>query len=170
MEYLWCSGDPDSLDGVVLPELRCAVVDGTSPHVVEPRYPAAVDRYVDLGRFYDLTAAKAAAEEVKAHTHAYQAAYVRAYHSLKAARQVELDAVGGGAAGPLTSDRARAAGGGHHPAGSCGSKGSEQGRTVRRFLGSITHKGYIWRFDSVDALCPKVYEFADSCGAGGGLL
>ena len=61
VEYLWCSGDPDSLDGVVLPELRCAVVDGTSPHVVEPQYPAAVDRYVDLGRFYDLTAAKASA-------------------------------------------------------------------------------------------------------------
>ena len=93
VEYLWCSGDPDSLDGVVLPELRCAVVDGTSPHVVEPRYPAAVDRYVDLGRFYDLTAAKAAAEEVKAHTRAYKAAYIRAYHHLRAARQVELDAV-----------------------------------------------------------------------------
>lgn len=32
VEYLWCSGDPDSLDGVVIPELRCAVADGTSPH------------------------------------------------------------------------------------------------------------------------------------------
>ena len=93
VEYLWCSGDPDSLDGVVLPEVRCAVVDGTSPHVLEPRYPAAVDRYVDLGRFYDLSAAKTDAEAVKTYTHAYQAAYVRAYHSLKAARQVELDAV-----------------------------------------------------------------------------
>lgn len=60
VEYLWCSGDPDSLDGVVLPSIRCAVVDGTAPHVMEPQYPAAVDRYVDLGRFYDLTAAKAA--------------------------------------------------------------------------------------------------------------
>ena len=30
VEYLWCSGDPDSLDGVVLPEVRCAVVDGTA--------------------------------------------------------------------------------------------------------------------------------------------
>ena len=29
------------------------------------------------------------------------------------------------------------------------------------FLGSITHKGYVWRFDSVDALCPRVYEFSD---------
>lgn len=32
VEYLWCSGDPASLDGVVLPELRCGVVDGTAPH------------------------------------------------------------------------------------------------------------------------------------------
>ena len=36
VEYLWCSGDPDSLDGVVLPEIRCAVVDGTAPHVMAP--------------------------------------------------------------------------------------------------------------------------------------
>ena len=36
VEYLWCSGDPDSLDGVVLPEVRCAVVDGTSPHDAAP--------------------------------------------------------------------------------------------------------------------------------------
>ena len=41
-------------------------------------------------------------------------------------------------------------------------RGGEAGKTTRRFLGSITHKGYIWRFDSVDALCPKVYELADS--------
>lgn len=160
VEYLWCSGDPDSLDGVVLPEIRCAVVDGTSPHVIEPKYPAAVDRYVDLGRFYDLTAAKAAAEEVKTHTHAYQAAYVRAYHSLKAARQVELDAV---AAVRGSFDAQRAA---RRVDGiiqrELRQKGGQAGKTTWRFLGSVTHRGYIWRFDSVDALCPKVYEFADS--------
>lgn len=36
VEYLWCSGDPDSLDGVVIPALRCAVCDGTSPHGTAP--------------------------------------------------------------------------------------------------------------------------------------
>ena len=168
VEYLWCSGDPDSLDGVVLPELHCAVVDGTSPHVIEPKYPAAVDRYVDLGRFYDLTAAKAAAEEVKAHTRAYQAAYVRAYHHLKAARQVELDAV---AAVQKTFDREKAA---RRTAGILSRelrrRGNEAGKTTRRFLGSITHKGHIWRFDSVDALCPKVYELADSWELAGEML
>ena len=159
VERLWCSGDPDSLDGVVLPEIRCAVVDGTSPHVVEPQYPAAVDRYVDLGRFYDLTAAKADAEAVKTHTHAYKAAYVRAYHSLKAARQVELDAVASVGAG---FDRERAD---RRISGIISRelrrRGGERGKTTRRFLGSVTHKGYVWRFDSVDTLCPRVYEFTD---------
>ncbi len=168
VEYLWCSGDPDSLDGVVLPEIKCAVVDGTSPHVMEPRYPAAVDRYVDLGRFYDLAAAKSAAQEVKTHTHAYKAAYVRAYRDLKAARQVELDAAAsvkrGFDAGKL--DR-RITG---IVSREIRRRGGKRGVSALRFLGGVTHKGNVWRFDSVDALCPKVYEFADSWELAGDAL
>ena len=33
VEYLYCSGDPNSLDGVHIPRIRTAIVDGTSPHV-----------------------------------------------------------------------------------------------------------------------------------------
>ena len=32
VEYLWCSGDPDSLDAVIIPTLATAIVDGTAPH------------------------------------------------------------------------------------------------------------------------------------------
>ena len=32
VEYIVCSGDPDSLDAVVIPALKTALVDGTSPH------------------------------------------------------------------------------------------------------------------------------------------
>ena len=32
VEYILCSGDPDSLDGVVVPGLGVAIVDGTAPH------------------------------------------------------------------------------------------------------------------------------------------
>jgi hypothetical protein len=160
VEYLRCSGDPDSLDAVVIPELKCAVADGTSPHVIEPKYPAAVDRYVDLGRFYDLTAAKADAEAVKTYTKAYQAAYVRAYRSLKAARQVELDLL---ESVRKTADLDRLT---RRVSGvirrELREEGGEQGTTTRRFLGSITCKGSVWRFDSVEALCPKIYEFCDS--------
>ena len=168
VEYLWCSGDPDSLDGVLLPELRCGMVDGTSPHVIEPKYPAAVDRYVDLGRFYHLPTAKAAAEEAKACTHAYQGAYVRAYHCLRAARQVELDAVASVRAA-FDSRRAERRVDGIIQR-EFRERRSGSGQTAVRFLGSVTSKGYIWRFDSVDTLCPKVYEFADSWELAGGCL
>ena len=33
VEYVLCSGDPDSLDGVWLPTLHTGFVDGTAPHV-----------------------------------------------------------------------------------------------------------------------------------------
>ena len=168
VEYLWCSGDPDSLDGVVLPEIKCAVVDGTSPHVMEPRYPAAVDRYVDLGRFYDLAAAKSAAQEVKTHTHAYKAAYVRAYRDLKAARQVELDAAASVKRGFDAEKLDRRITG--IVSLEIRRRGGKRGVSALRFLGGVTHKGNVWRFDSVDALCPKVYEFADSWELAGDAL
>jgi len=168
VEYLRCSGDPDSLDGVVLPELKCAVADGTSPHVLEPKYPAAVDRYVNLGQFYDLTAAKEDADEIKAYTHAYQDAYVRAYHNLKAARQIELDSL---QTVKRTFDSERAD---RRVRGiiqrELRLRGDQPGKTTDRFLGSITHKGYVWHFDSVRELCPKVYEFSDRWELAGEML
>ncbi len=32
VEYIQCSGDPDSLDAVIIPNLATAIVDGTAPH------------------------------------------------------------------------------------------------------------------------------------------
>ncbi|MBR0280986.1 MAG: hypothetical protein IJQ81_05250 [Oscillibacter sp.] len=160
VEYLHCSGDPDSLDGVVFPEIRCAAADGTSPHVLEPRYPAAVDRYLDLGRFYDLISAKENAAAVKAHTEQYKAAYVRAYRALNAARVLERDA-----AARVSFDHARAERRFRGIASrELRRKGTQQGRTVRRFLGSLTYQGYLWRFESADALCPRLYELQDRFG------
>ena len=36
VEYILCSGDPDSLDAIVIPALRTALVDGTAPHGTAP--------------------------------------------------------------------------------------------------------------------------------------
>ena len=73
VEYIRCSGDPDSLDGVVIPALGAAVVDGTAPHVIEPRYPGLVERYVDLGAFCDRAALRGAETELKACMKSYKA-------------------------------------------------------------------------------------------------
>ena len=36
VEYIPCSGDPDSLDAILLPDRRAAIVDGTAPHGTAP--------------------------------------------------------------------------------------------------------------------------------------
>ncbi|MGI6587480.1 MAG: hypothetical protein ACOX2N_01585 [Peptococcia bacterium] len=53
VEYHYCSSSPTSLDGLVIPFLRIAIVDGTEPHVVEPKYTGAVEEIVNLGDFWD---------------------------------------------------------------------------------------------------------------------
>ncbi len=51
IELMHCSSDPDSLDGVVIPEMNTALMDGTAPHIVEPRNPGTVDEIINLGTF-----------------------------------------------------------------------------------------------------------------------
>lgn len=53
VDFLWCSSDPDSLDGVLLKKRRIALVDGTSPHIVDPNNPGAVDEILNLGEYWD---------------------------------------------------------------------------------------------------------------------
>lgn len=49
-EFL-CSSDPTSLDGVIIPELSVAVLDGTAPHVHEPTLIGVREKFIDLSAF-----------------------------------------------------------------------------------------------------------------------
>ena len=49
VEYFLCSSDPDSLDGVIIDE-KVAIIDGTSPHAVEAKYPGAIEVLVDTAK------------------------------------------------------------------------------------------------------------------------
>ncbi|MEK4229818.1 PRK06851 family protein [Solibacillus sp. FSL H8-0538] len=48
-ELIHCSLDPDSIDGVIFPELKAGIIDGTDPHIVEPKILDAAEEYVNLG-------------------------------------------------------------------------------------------------------------------------
>ena len=56
VEYAHCSSDPDSLDGVIIKPANIALVDGTSPHIVDPKTPGAVDTIIHLGDCWDADA------------------------------------------------------------------------------------------------------------------
>ena len=48
-EYFLCSSDTSSYDGLII-DNKFAIIDGTSPHSVEAKYPGAVEVIVDNGR------------------------------------------------------------------------------------------------------------------------
>ncbi len=50
---VYCASDPNSLDGVIFPSLKTVIMDGTSPHIVEPTMPGVCDSILDFGRFWD---------------------------------------------------------------------------------------------------------------------
>ncbi|MFA4885055.1 MAG: PRK06851 family protein [Desulfotomaculaceae bacterium] len=49
LEFHCCSSDNGSLDGICIPAIGVAMLDGTAPHVVDPKNPGAVDEIIHLG-------------------------------------------------------------------------------------------------------------------------
>jgi len=52
VEYFHCSSDPDSLDGIAVPKAGIAMMDGTAPHMMDPKTPGAVDEIVNIGEYW----------------------------------------------------------------------------------------------------------------------
>lgn len=95
VEQHHCSADPDSLDAVALPQIGVAILDGTHPHVIDPKYPGAVDEIVHLGEFWDAPGIRRHRAEIARLKAASSHAYQRAYRYLAAARLVydEIEAI-----------------------------------------------------------------------------
>ena len=161
IEEVLCSGDPGSLDAVLLPGLKAAVVDGTAPHVIEAACPGAMDQYLDLSRFYDRAALRPIRDDLLAVTARYKEHYRQAYRCLGAAGELRRnlqDAADRGelrrrlekrAAGIISRELKKDGGG---------------GSTDRRFLSALTHRGTVTLWDTVGAQAERVYELSDSNG------
>ena len=162
VEYIQCSGDPDSLDGVVLTGRKIAIVDGTAPHVIEPSCPGAVESYVNLGECYDTSALRAMRDELTACMTGYKDCYKRAYRCLKASAEVASDT-----RNTLTSKALeekilkRVKGIISRELG----KPSEGSALVKkRFLSAVTHKGVVHLHTTAEVLCKRIYVLEDSYG------
>ena len=85
-ESVYCSSDPDSLDGVILSrgDRAIALLDATAPHVYEPSRPGAREDLVNLGIFWDSERLTAQAAEIGALQARKSEAYRRAYRYLAA--------------------------------------------------------------------------------------
>ncbi|MBS4030181.1 MAG: hypothetical protein KGZ63_01975 [Clostridiales bacterium] len=88
IEQFYCSSDSNSLDGVAVPSLGFAVVDGTAPHVIDPVYPGAMDEIINLGRFWNSSVLQQHKGEISDLIGQSKIIYPQAYQYLKEANVV----------------------------------------------------------------------------------
>lgn len=91
IEFHHCSSDPNSLDGIVIKELNVAVLDGTSPHVVDPIHPGAVDEVINLGDAFNTDLLESHKNEIMLVTKKIGSNFNRAYRLFASAKNVHED-------------------------------------------------------------------------------
>ena len=90
-EYYFCSSDVGSLDGVIIPEKRAAVIDGTAPHVTDPKYVGACGRILDFTSAFDIPRLKEKRGEIERLGAISGEMFSRAYADLRAALELMCD-------------------------------------------------------------------------------
>ncbi len=91
VEYHHCSSDNNSIDAIVMPKLRVAMIDGTAPHVVDPKNPGAVDEIIHLGDFWDTKGMEENKDKILYYIENNSKFYKRAYKYFPAARLIQED-------------------------------------------------------------------------------
>lgn len=167
-ELFPCSSDPDSLDAVIFPEKRLAVMDGTSPHTVEPKYPAVCEQLLNFGDFWNCDILRRSSNEITALTirnrnlHKAASRYIRTAgiiisDSLKAAEDCTDTAKAEGFALslckkyiPRTQERV--------------------GREYKRFFGGITPKGIVSYADTATDALEYLVIINDNTGSAANII
>lgn len=137
--------------------------------MVEPKYPGAVERYVNMGDCYDGEALRPLKGEIMDCMRGYKGCYQRAYRCLDAAAEIMEDQrsalctellsqkLAKRAAGILSRELPRRA-------------SARPGQVKQRFLGAVTHQGTVCLYGTAQAQCDKIYILSDSCGLAHELL
>lgn len=161
-----CSSDPASLDGLLILPLGLAIVDGTAPHVLEPRLCGCDGVYLNLGCFYDTDKIPDTRHKLESLRAENQALYPAAYAHLRAAKELRQCVKQSAKEADQTSIYALTRGLMQELPPS-----EEGGGKVREvFAHTFTPAGEIYLFDSIKSLCTSFVAIEDPCGLSSPLL
>ena len=162
VERIHCSSDPDSLDGVIFSRPRAAIIDATAPHTVEPAYPGAVQKVVDLHHVLDNDYLTAHRGEIVALFRRCSALQEQAGRSIRAAAALLEDSRR--ITAPLVNEEkllgwARRLGARRLP------RTDHPGSESIRLLSAVTPKGRMVFLNTVKALADEFIVLHDEQGA-----
>lgn len=161
-ERIYCSSDPDSLDGVFLPSLHAAVLDATPPHPFELKFPGVCGKIIDMGLCWDAGALAKNKENILQLSRENSAAHAACLRFLSAAGRLQADIMHMAFAQADLLRVIRCA------KRICAKLLPEQdgNATVsQRFLSACTPKGEVVFYDSLTGLCPHIIAVEDEHGA-----
>lgn len=157
---IYCASDPSSLDGVLIPKLKTAVLDGTSPHTVDPTFPGVSECILNFGDYWDEELLKKQGREIikltcenkkihKSVSNQVALAGGLMEKDLKASQKLinikETEELASTLINEYIPNR------------------NKNGKIINRFLGGITPKGLLYFGDSV--LAKKTIAVLDPFGA-----
>lgn len=137
--------------------------------MVEPKYPGAVERYVNMGDCYNKEALWPLRQKIADCMSGYKGCYQRAYRCLNAAADIMEDqraVLLTDALAQKLAKRARGILSREIPR----RKAEQPGHVKQRFLGAVTHRGPICLYDTAFAQCDRIYALTDSYGMAHELL
>ena len=165
IEFHHCSSDNDSLDGVVIPAIGVALIDGTAPHIVDPKNPGCVDEIIHLGDYWDEEGIREYKNEIIEANDEVFKNFDRAYRFLKAAKAVYDDwenanqeAMDYGKANKITADLINKV--------FDKNIGTKLGEERHLFASAITPEGMMNYLDSIIGPCKKRYIIEGRPGTG----
>ncbi|MHB1394727.1 MAG: hypothetical protein ACYCYE_17005, partial [Clostridia bacterium] len=91
VELHYCSSDNRSLDGLVIKKANVALIDGTAPHVVDPKNPGAVDEILNLGEFWNESGLVKDKYDIINYNKQVRMRFYSAYRYLMSAKEMQDD-------------------------------------------------------------------------------
>ncbi len=164
VDFMHCSADGNSLDGIVIRDKKIALVDGTSPHIVDPINPGAVDSIIHLGDYWDQEGIRLNKQAIIDQGESISGIYQMAYNYLGAAGKVyetiskimneavkteEAYKVFAGIMGKELAHKEITA---------------NQGKVSKYFATAITSDGFVSYMDSLIQGCKKIYVVETELG------
>jgi len=170
IEYHHCASDNSSLDGITFPQIGVAIVDGTAPHVVDPKHPGAVDEIIHLGDYWNESGVRSSRKEILEVSQQIGRQFSRAYRFLKAAQAVyddweaaNAEAMDFGRANRMADDLVRELFGTSRVS-------LRVGRDRHLFASAITPDGLINYLYTILGPCRKKYVIEGAPGTGKSVL
>lgn len=160
VERILCSSDPMSLDGLIISDLKIAIADGTSPHVINPVFPGVCEHTIDLGQYWNTEKLKSNASKIKRATTANSDFHKQCIKYLKASDVIEkeIDAITDKIVKREKVER--------FAARLCENEmkvtETDSGKLKIRFISAVTPLGIVVQYDSLFKMCDKIITIADN--------